>query len=418
MREAKAALETIPTQDHEPAGLLRSSNGAVLVGYENATLYLQSAKEWEGVLGLNEFTGGVEIRKAPPPPITTEPGAEITDVFDTEITRWLERRSHLMFRTELVHRVADGIADRNRFHPPRDYLESLPHWDGVERISTWLFAYCGVDPGSDTKPNHYAATVGRKFLISMIARVMRPGCKADHMLVLEGKTGSGKSSLARALVPCHEWFTDQVGDLGSKDASMAIRGVWIVELGELDALSRADERTAKRFISEQFQYLRLPYGRRVQRFERQCVFIGTTERSDWMRSETGRRFWPVLCRTIDFQGVARDRNLLLSEALHAFRAGESWHLAGSEEIEEATTEQRKRYSEDIWRDKVLEIAVELAFENWVPVSRIIEKLGVPVSQQNDQTSRRIGAILRFEGWTRKQRRVSSGARAWGYEEPE
>lgn len=405
---AKARLESQVPRD----GLLRSSNGSVLPGYDNASFYFQSDPAWRGVLGYNEFTGGTELLKNPPPPVKQKIGDEIEDGFDTDATRWLERRSLILFKRDTVRSVLDSIATENKFHPVRNYLKSLPEWDRKERISNWLFHYCGVDPGSDTKPNHFAASVGRKFLISMVARVMRPGCKADHMLVFEGRTGIGKSSVANALCPRSEWFTDQLGDLGSKDASMAVRGVWVVELGELDALSRPDEKTTKRFISQQFERFRLPYGRRVTKFERQCVFIGTTERSDWMKSETGRRFWPVLATKINFDAVAKDRDLLWSEALYAFNAGERWHLAGSEEVSEATEEQSKRYTEDIWRERVMFIVDEF-MDDWIPMSRILERMQIPLDKWDWRTRERVGSILRMEGWERKQRRVNK-KQEWGF----
>lgn len=433
VRSAKVRLgEALAPDNHEPAQVIRDGNGKVLAGLQNATLFFQSAKEWQGVVGLNEFTGGLELRKQPPAPVTQRVGDELEDVFDTDATRWLEIRSKMLWRRGDIHCVIDSMADKARFHPVREYFTSLyPSglscptcppgtcpWDGVERLSTWLFAYCGVDPGSDTKPNTYAANIGRRFLISMAARILKPGCKADHMLVLEGKTGRGKSSVARALCPDERWFTDQIGDMGSKDASMNVRGIWVVELAELDALSKADEKTAKRFISQQFERFRLPYGRRVAKFDRQCVFIGTTERSDWMRSETGRRFWPVATRHIDYEAVARDRDLLWAEALHCFRAGERWHLAGAEEIEEATTEQRKRYAEDIWRDEVIKISEKhTMIEDWIPTSVIVKEMGIPFSQQDDRTRHRIGSILRTEGWEKVQRRVGGRAER-GYRKAE
>jgi putative DNA primase/helicase len=419
VREAKEELARAAI-DHQgdPSNLIRGSNGSVLVGYENAMLYFQHSPDWAGVLGYNEFTGGHELRKSAPPPVTQKPGEEIEDSFDTDATRWLERRSHLMFKADLVHRIIDVLAKQNSFHPVRDYLASLPKWDGVERLSSWLFAYCGVDPGSDTKPNHYAATIGRRFLIGMVARVLSPGCKCEHMLVLEGKTGIGKSSVAKALCPNEKWFTDQV-DMESKDAPQKVRGVWIVEFADLDGFSRAEEKTAKRWLSQQEERFRMPYGRRLTRYPRQCSFIATTERSDWMRAETGRRFWPVLTTRIDFEAVIRDRDLLWAEALQAFKAGERWHLAGSEEISEATEEQRKRFAEDIWRERVLAITDALTDqgEDWIATDRIVDKMNIPTAQQNDLVRSRVGAILRIEGWKRKQMKVGKRP-VYGFQKPE
>src|SRR5262249_11852322 len=147
--------------------------------------------------------------------------------------------------------------------------------------------------------------VGEKFLISAIARVMRPGCKADHALVLEGPQGIGKSGVGRILAG-DEWFTDQVADFGSKDASMQLRGIWMIELSELGSLPRADRERVKAFITQQSERFRLPYGHRLVNHPRQCVFIATTNSDTWLQDETGgRRFWPVACRAIDLASLAR-----------------------------------------------------------------------------------------------------------------
>jgi hypothetical protein len=199
--------------------LLRNDRGKLISSYENAALFLQNSPEWAGVLGYNEFTGGHVIQKQPPPPITATPGCELEDQFDTETVRWFERCG-LMVKPDLVRRVVDTIARRDSHHPVREYLESLPAWDGMSRIGSWLIDYCGVE-SSDSNPNQYAMAVGEKFLISAIARILEPGCKVDHVLVLEGEQGIGKSTATRILAG--EWFTDQLGEMGSKDAALDCR---------------------------------------------------------------------------------------------------------------------------------------------------------------------------------------------------
>jgi predicted P-loop ATPase len=121
--------------------------------------------------------------------------------------------------------------------------------------------------------------------------------------------------------------------MGSKDASMQLRGVLIVELSELDVLNRAEMARAKAFLSLQTERFRLPYGRRVIQVPRQCVFIGTTNSDQWLKDETGgRRFWPVRCGQIDIPGLKRDRDQIWAEAVHRYRAGERWWLEDAEVI--------------------------------------------------------------------------------------
>jgi predicted P-loop ATPase len=384
--------------------LLRNDKGKLISCYENVAQFLENSPDWVGALGYNEFTGGHFVLKQPPPPITAAVGNELEDHFDTEAVRWLERRG-LMVKPDLVRRVVDAIARRNSYHPVRDYLNSLPAWDGKPRIGSWLVDYCGVE-SSDANPNDYAMAVGEKFLISAVARILEPGCKADHILVLEGDQGSGKSSATRILA-C-EWFTDQLGEMGSKDAAMQVRGVWIVELSELGTLGRSETAREKAFISQQTERFRLPYGHRLVHVARQCVFIATTNSDTWLKDETGgRRFWPVQCRRIDLSALQRDRDQLWAEALARYRAGVPWWLEDAEVIQKATEEQRGRYLEDVWQDKVRHYAEE---ESTLPpsaprgsasVAEILQRLGVETARQDQAAANRVARCLKVAGWKRK-----------------
>lgn len=396
--------------------LLRNDKGKLISCYENVAQFLENSPDWVDVLGYNEFTGGHFVLKQPPAPITATVGSELEDHFDTEAVRWLERRG-LMVKPDLVRRVVDGVARRNSFHPVRDYLESLPAWDGRPRIGSWLVDYCGVE-SSDANPNEYAMAVGEKFLISAVARILKPGCKVDHILVLEGEQGIGKSSAARILAG--EWFTDQLGEMGSKDAAMQVRGVWIVELSELGTLGRSETAREKAFISQQTERFRLPYGHRLVHVPRQCVFIATTNSDTWLKDETGgRRFWPVQCRRIDLSALERERDQLWAEALARYRAGISWWLEDAEVIQKAIEEQRGRYLEDVWQDRVNQHAEEestlpaSAPRGSVSVGEILQRLGVETAKQDQAGANRVARCLKVAGWKRAYV-GPRGAREWRY----
>jgi predicted P-loop ATPase len=397
--------------------LLRNEDGKLITCYENVALFLENSPEWAGALGYNEFTGGhVVLRQSP---ASVEPGKEIEDYFDIEVTRWLERM-HLMARPDIVRKVVDAIARRNSFHPVRDYLESLPAWDGVKRISTWLIDYCGVE-SSDNEPNNYAMAVGEKFLISAIARILVPGSKVDHLLILEGPQGLGKSTVARILAVNEEWYTDQLCDLGSQNSCMQLRGRLIVELGELDALSRIEMSRAKAFLSEQSDKFRLPYGHRVLPFPRSCVFIGTTNKDAWLQDETGgRRFWPVRCRSIDLTRLAADRDQLWAEALREYRDGVHWWLEEDDIIKLAKEEQAGRYMGDPWHEKVVEIATDIAnmiSSRSASISEILDKMDISLEHQDQRAANRVAHCLKFAKWERKYVGPRDD-REWRYVKPE
>jgi predicted P-loop ATPase len=393
--------------------LLRAENGKLLPCYDNAAMMLENSPEWAGVIGFNEFSGAHSILKPPPSPVTGEVGSELQDQFDTECVRWLERRG-VMVRPDVVRRVIDSIARRNGYHPVRDYLEGLPKWDGQRRIRSWLIDYASVQ-SSDGNPNRYAMAVGEKFLISAVARIMDPGCKADHLLVLEGPQGIGKSSAVRILAS-DQFFSDQLAELGSKDASMQNRGVWIIELSELGALTRGELEKQKAFLSQQVERFRLPYGHRLVHIPRQCVFIGTTNSDTWIRDETGgRRFWPVRCRQIDLAGLRRDRDQIWAEALHRYYMKATWWLEDPELIRDAVDQQRGRYQEDVWQERVEGFADEEANRGGgsVSITEILQRLGVEPAKQDQAGANRIARCLKAAGWERF-RFGPRGSRSWRY----
>jgi predicted P-loop ATPase len=412
------------TFDDWRARLLRNDTGKLVACYENAALLLENSPEWAGVLAYNQFTGGYIIRKPAPAPIAAQVGQEVEDHFDTEVVRWLERKG-VMARPEMVRRVVDAWARRNPYHPILEYLDSIPLWDGVKRIGTWLIDYCGVE-SSDEQPNGFAMVAGEKFLISAVARVLAPGCKVDTILVLEGLQGTFKSMVPRILAG-DEYFSDRLGEMGSRDASMQLRGIWIMELSELDALNRVETSRAKSFLSQQTERFRLPYGHRIVENKRQCVFVGTTNSDTWLKDETGgRRYWPVRCRSIHVDQLKDDRDQLWAEALAAYRSGKSWWLEDRTMIEEAIEEQRGRFAEDVWQEKVIAFAEERARRSetgddgrhaprgYTAIPEILDRLGIEMAKQDQAAANRIARCLKAGGWERFQKRKADGTREWRY----
>lgn len=227
--------------------------------------------------------------------------------------------------------------------------------------------------------------------------------------MFEARQGAGKSTLVRTLAG-DDWFTDQIADFGSKDASMQLRGVWMVELSELDALNRSDIARVKAFLTQQNERLRLPYGQRLTLVERQCVFAGTTNSDAWLRDETGgRRFWPVRCGQIDIAAIKSDRDQMWAEALHDYRAGVSWWLDDESLRRDAEEEQRGRLIEDPWQTKIEEF-IGNASDN-VSVPGILGRLGIEMGKQDQTAANRVARCLRAAGCERYKKRLNTNERA-------
>ena len=189
-------------------------------------------------------------------------------------------------------------------------------------------------------------------MISAVARIMQPGAKVDHMLILEGPQGTKKSSALKALAGA-DWFTDELAEIGSKDAAQQMRGIWIIEIAELDAISRAEVSRIKAFLSRTRDRYRPPYERYVVEVPRQCVFAGSVNPDTYLRDETGnRRFWLVRCGVINLDALSRDRDQLWAEAVARYRDGTIWWLGETELIADAKAEQDRRYHSDAWDSRI------------------------------------------------------------------
>jgi putative DNA primase/helicase len=312
-----------------------AGNGSGYFGDERNVLVALRRSELAGLLRFNEFALNLEFTRAPPWR-KAAPGTVWTEADDTQCAAWLQAQGlKVKGRATVADTVAVAARD-NPFHPVREYLCSLK-WDGERRLHAWLSTYLGAscDP-------QYLAAIGSKFLISAVARVLSPGCQADHVLVIEGAQGTGKTSTARALAVQGDWFAGNLPDIHSKDAPLQLLGRWIIEIAELKAIRTSQIEATKSFITETADTFRPPYARRSAQFPRQCVFIATTNESEYLRDRTGnRRYWPIRCPRIDVVSLIRDRDQLYAEAVHLFRSGGPWHLT-DDEIALATHEQAER----------------------------------------------------------------------------
>ena len=237
------------------------------------------------------------------------------------------------------------VADDRSYHPIREMFASLPEWDGVKRVDTLLVDYLGAED------NELVRAMTRKTLCAAYRRVMEPGVKFDTMLVLNGPQGIGKSTLIARLGG--EWYSDSLNlsDMNDKTAAEKLQGYWILEIGELAGMKKADIDKVKAFISRQDDKYRAAFGRRVTPHPRQCVFFGTTNSENgYLRDITGnRRFWDVCVtgkgrmKPWDMDGDTVSQ--IWAEVMVIADSGETLHL--DERLEkEASKVQRRAMEKD------------------------------------------------------------------------
>jgi putative DNA primase/helicase len=317
------------------AAALERRNGRIVGNESNWMIALRYAREFRDLVHFNEFLHRAVYSRASPwrEAAAGEPWGNQDDTY---LAAEMQKAGIPTGHGRALLRCVDTIARESTVHPVREYLTDLEH-DGRQRLNTWVVDYLGASGA----PPVYLGAVGRKFLISAVARIMKPGCQVDHVLVLEGPQGSFKTSAARTLAVREEWFRGELGD-ASREGAHQLAGKWIIEIAELSALRHSDVERFKSFITQVADDYRIPYAARYEQVPRQCVFIGTTNDRHYLRDKTGnRRYWPVRCGRIEIEALRRDRDQLWAEALALYQAGHMWHLS-PEETELASIEQGER----------------------------------------------------------------------------
>lgn len=384
-----------------------SSNGQPKPILANAAMILRNLPvPWSGMLCFDAFAMETVLACAPPwlAGEFWEPRPWGPDD-DLLATTWFQEND-LTVSKETTAQAVEMVARDRPFHPVIDYLDHLKH-DGTFRTKEWLSTFLGVEP------TRYSQAVARAMLIGAVARIMQPGCKVDTVPILEGPQGARKSTAIRTLFD--PWFSDEIADLGSKDAAMQTRGIWGIEISELDAMSRGEVSKIKAFISRTTDRFRPPYGNRIIESPRSCVFWGSTNSDDYLKDATGgRRFWPIKVGKIDIDGLAEARDQLWAEATMLYRAGVPWWLTGDDLQRDAEEQQRSRYAGDPW-DGLIERYVATCSE--VTVDLVLrDGIGLDASRWGQIEMNRVARSLRSIGWLRHQRRTGD-KRSWVYRRP-
>ena len=256
-----------------------------------------------------------------------------------------------------------AVAAEKAYHPIKEYLEALPDWDGIPRVETMFIDYFGA---ADTT---YTRAVSRKSMVAAVARIYHPGTKFDSVPILNGPQGIGKSTLYAKLAG--EWFSDSLTltDMRDKAGPEKLQGYWILELGELAGMRKADVETVKSFISRVDDKYRASYGVSVESHPRQCVIVGSTNaESGFLRDITGnRRFWPIpvsgKSHKKAWQITREEVAQIWAETLVLYTRGEKLYLEGADALL-AITEQADAMETDEREGLVREYLDTPLPDNW------------------------------------------------------
>lgn len=384
--------KTVRADDSWMLDLVCNGEGHTKPGVmKNWAMFLEHHPDMAGVFAFDAFKLRVVLNRRPP--WEAESSAPWTprtlqDRDCNEAVMWLEAK-HMTPKPTSVLPAIQSVAERYSFDRLREYLDGL-EWDRKPRVATWLSYYIGVEDSP------YARTVALRWLVSSVARGLGPGCKVDTMPILEGPQGARKSSVLRALYG-NEFFTDELSDIGSKDAKMEMQGVWGLEVAEMQRLNAAETSAVKKFMGVQVDRYRPPYGRQTIDAPRRVVLLGTInpEGNAYLKDPTGaRRFWPVTVGRIDLDAIAEDRDQIWAEAVELYRAGTPWWVQEAEQ-EAVEAEQEKRTEVDVW---TAQIAPMIRSRTEITQWEVFENLGIAKRDADYRHAARVGRIMRKFGW--------------------
>ena len=384
--------------------------GNYLVTIHNVALILECDPIFKNNIAFDEFKQqGIFKRDLPWRKLKNK--TLITDADLANIENYIEK----VYKFSAGAKLNKGllvVLEKYSFHPVVDYLKAQK-WDGVLRVDRLLIKYLGATD------NEYTRTVTRKALAACVARVMMPGIKFDNVLTLVGDEGQGKSQLWDKLGGA--WFSDtfNMHMLQTKEAYEQIQGVWIIEIGELAGMAKAEVERVKGFISARQDNYRSPYGRTTEQRLRQCVFFASTNTTDFLKSQTGnRRFWPVATFEIEPEASVYDItkeevNQIWAEAVAIYKAGEELYL--TKELSAIAKEVQSDYTEEHPLVGQLEAFLEMMIpKNWYTISKF-ERLDFinTYDQQDKEKLVKRDRVCKYEIWELViQGRDMVDARGW------
>lgn len=326
-----------------------NKKGNIINSIDNALVVLENDPRVKDKLIYDEFSNRA-IVKGRVPWMTNCSTHDWSDTDDSGIRYFLENN----YDITTAYKIEDAKNlnfDRNKFHPVREYLNSLK-WDGIKRVETLFIDYFG------SEDSIYTREVATIHLVGAVSRIFEPGVKYDTMVTLAGPQGIGKSTFINKLAK--NWYSDSLDTVKGKEAAELIQGVWHVEMGELNATRKSDRDAVKAFLSRQYDIYRVAYAKNTTRFPRQCVFWGTTNDANFLRDPTGdRRTYPVDCHiTKPTKSIFDD---LTEEVV--------------DQIWAETVELYKANTPTFLKGKALEIACikQLEHKEDVPLSGLIEQ---------------------------------------------
>ncbi len=381
-----------------------------------------------GVLGYNLLSNTMEARLDWPFPHGRR--GKIVGSIDLLLGNWLSKEYALpAISRQAIMEAMETVAYENPWHPIQEWLTHLK-WDKTSRIDKWLIHIIGETPETlSPELKEYLTIVGRKWLVGMVKRVMEPGCKFDYCPVLEGPGGLRKSTMVETLAST-PWYSDTPFEIGKgKESQEQVQGIWAYEMGELSQMGKSEITAIKAFITAKVDRYRPAYGRVIEEHPRQCVLIGTTNESTYLRDRTGnRRFWPIpVKQIIKIEWLEKYRAQLFAEAFALYMAGEDCIPTREDEERLFVPVQEARLVETAVTSELMAVLNRESrsgepgvgvnrLTDFVTLSQLTKALNVDAGKSNAGLESQIRSWMNQQGWAYVKKQIN-GARGYGWKRP-
>ena len=378
-----------------------TDNGAIRNSIRNCLTVFQNDPYLQGAVRYNILTERIDIVK---PLWWSKPTATLNETDLNYLMLYLEDK-YALTSEKKIQKAISIVADCNRYHPIRDYLNSL-EWDGTERIRYALPRFLGAEE------SEYTYEALKLFMLGAISRVFKPGCKFEVMLCLVGGQGAGKSTFFRLLAVRDEWFSDDLKKLDDDNVYRKIQGHWIIEMSEMIATANAKSiEEIKSFLSRAKETYKVPYETHPADRLRQCVFGGTSNTMDFLPLDRSgnRRFLPVMVNPeraevhiLEDEAASRAYiDLMWAEAMFIYRNGPV-RLTLSKDMDRELRELQKQFMPEDTKAGLIQAFLD-NFDGTQVCSKLIyaEALNHPFDEPKQWEIREINEIMNnsIEGWT-------------------
>ena len=171
------------------------------------------------------------------------------------------------------------------YHPIREYLDSLPEWDGTD--------YIGILANSvQTSHQKFWAECLERYLVGMCAAATQDDVVNHTVLLLCSEIQNiGKTTFINNLLPpeLRAYLSTGLINPNNKDDLAKIAQAMLINLDEFEGMSGRELNIFKDLVTRKVISIRLPYARRSQNFPHTASFAGTCNYQEVLHDTTGNR---------------------------------------------------------------------------------------------------------------------------------